>query len=78
MLLLVAGVQKSTAQENVRRYTMEISHPRGEMSGLCIVRKDGGGGVLSVINQFGIKAFDAVYDGRRNRMNERSEKRRKT
>lgn len=68
MLLLVAGVQKSAAQENVRRYTMEISHPRGEMSGLCIVRKDGGGGALSVINQFGIKAFDAIYDGRRNRM----------
>lgn len=47
---------------------MEISHPRGEMSGLCIVRKDGGGGALSVINQFGIKAFDAIYDGRRNRI----------
>lgn len=67
-LFLLAGVQKGAGEENVCRYTMEISYPRGEISGLCIIRKSEDGGALSVINQFGIKAFDAAYDSRRERI----------
>ena len=56
------------AQDRVAEYRMRIVSPKGEVSGICVVRTDSAGGAMSVVNEFGIKAFDATYTRRRNRV----------
>lgn len=56
------------AQE-LQHYAIDISLPKGgHLSGVCIIHMEGGNGVMSVINEFGIKAFDAVYTGEKDRV----------
>ena len=56
---MVAGAQ------SLRRYNAYISFPKGAMTGVCLVRTEANGdGVMSVVNEFGIKAFDATYSAR--------------
>ena len=64
IFLLVAGVSALSAQQ-LRRYAIRISLPRGgSLTGVCLIRHTDEGGAMSVINEFGIKAFDAVYTAR--------------
>lgn len=66
VLLLPLGLLQ--AQDRVAEYRMRIVSPKGEVSGICVVRTDSAGGAMSVVNEFGIKAFDATYTRRRNRV----------
>lgn len=59
-LLLGVGALSASA-EGLRQYTIRVSFPRGSVTGLCLIRTDSAGGAMSVVNEFGIKAFDAVY-----------------
>lgn len=61
MSLLIFGTMMVHAQE-LRQYHIHVSFPKGgAVSGVCVVRMNGGEGKMSVINEFGIKVFDAVY-----------------
>lgn len=60
-LFLLASILPAKAQE-LRRYGAHITLPGGKsISGICIIRTDKDGGAMSLFNEFGIKAFDAVY-----------------
>lgn len=60
----VAGIAMAQAGEP-SRYSAYITFPRGSMTGVCLVRIDEtGDGVMSVVNEFGIKAFDATYSAK--------------
>ena len=69
-LLFVCSLWGGMAQaQELRHYAIDISLPKGgHLSGVCIIRTEGENGVMSVINEFGIKAFDAVYTGKKNRV----------
>lgn len=57
----VLGVLCVEAQE-LRYYDIDITLPKkGHLTGICVIRMEGEDGAMSVMNQFGIKAFDAVY-----------------
>lgn len=67
-LLLLWEAGAIQAQE-LRQYSIRISFPKGgSISGLCIIRMEGDGGVMSVVNEFGIKAFDAIYTKKRDKV----------
>lgn len=66
VLLLPLGLLQ--AQDRVAEYRMHIVSPKGEVSGVCVIRTDSAGGAMSVMNEFGIKAFDAIYTRRRNKV----------
>lgn len=38
------------------------------MSGICLIRMEGDRGAMSVVNEFGVKAFDAVCPGAKGRV----------
>lgn len=62
------AVLSASAQE-LRRYTLHIDLPKGgHVSGVCLIRMEGDRGAMSVVNEFGIKAFDAVCPGPRGRV----------
>lgn len=68
IFLVVAGVSALSAQQ-LRRYAIRISLPRGgSLTGVCLIRHTDEGGAMSVINEFGIKAFDAVYTARKGKV----------
>ncbi|MDO4164503.1 MAG: hypothetical protein Q4D56_08985 [Bacteroides sp.] len=60
--LLVLSIASAYAQE-VCTYSIYISFPKGNtLSGVCVTRMEqNGDGALSIVNEFGIKAFDALY-----------------
>lgn len=61
ILVFLAGIGSAYSQD-LHRYNIFITLPKGgSVSGLCILRMDENGGAMSVINEFGIKAFDAIY-----------------
>lgn len=61
LAVITIGVAMAQAQD-VRRYNAYITFPKGSMTGICLLRMDDSGdGVMSVVNEFGIKAFDATY-----------------
>lgn len=65
--LFVAG--EAVQAQELRYYNIDISLPKGgHLSGICIIRMEGADGAMSVVNQFGIKAFDAVYRGDKNKV----------
>ena len=49
------------------KYKMNITFSKANISGICILRDNGEQIVGSVINEFGIKAFDFVYDKKRDK-----------
>lgn len=62
------GVMTAAAQD-LRQYTLHIDLPKGgHISGICLIRMEGDRGAMSVVNEFGVKAFDAVYPGTRRRV----------
>lgn len=64
---VLLGLASAHAQP-LRRYAIRIAFPKGGVSGVCVVRTDEGGGAMSVVNEFGIKAFDAVYSARKGKV----------
>lgn len=43
-------------------YTFSLQYKQYRFTGLCIMKKNDGGIAGSIINEFGIKAFDFVYE----------------
>lgn len=69
LTVLLVGWASWAAAQDLRRYTIRIDLPGGgALSGLCLVRTGGGQDAMSVFNEFGIKAFDAVAQGRKGRV----------
>lgn len=48
-----------------REYTSTIQFNRNTLSGICIVKKEENKYIGTFINEFGIKAFDFIYDHKR-------------
>lgn len=64
-LLWCSGIMLA---QSVQQYHIDISLPKGgHLSGICLIRMDSvtGDGAMSVVNEFGIKAYDAVYSGKK-------------
>ena len=69
LVLLVWGMGLSASAQNLRRYALFIDLPKGaHISGICLIRMEGDRGVMSVVNEFGVKAFDAVCPGAKGRV----------
>ncbi len=50
--------------QGIRYYNIDITLPGdAALSGICVMRMEGDDGAMSIVNHFGIKAFDAVYHG---------------
>ena len=63
------GLSLSASAQNLRRYTFSVYLPRGgHLSGLCPIRLEGDRGAMSVVNEFGVKAFYAVCPGAKGRV----------
>ena len=45
-----------------QKYSVSIDMDRAHITGICVLRDKGDEVVGSLINEFGIKAFDFVYD----------------
>lgn len=59
----------SLSAQELRQYSIRIDRSEGGgMSGICIIRTERGNGSLCVMNEFGIKAFDAVYSSKKNKV----------
>lgn len=57
------------SSQSLRYYRIDIQLPKDRhISGICIIRTEGNDGAMSVINEFGIKAFDAVYQKEKNKI----------
>ncbi len=55
--------------QSLRYYRIDIRLPKDHrVSGICVIRTKGNDGAMSVINEFGIKAFDAIYQGKKNKI----------
>lgn len=68
LLIGVLGTLCVQGQE-LSRYNILISFPKGKsLSGICIIRTDSAGGAMSIINEFGIKAFDATYQAAKDKV----------
>lgn len=50
-----------------QKYTISITLSRAGITGICVLRDNGGQVVGSVVNEFGIKAFDFVYDKKKDK-----------
>lgn len=58
--LLCLGTMSVSAQD-LCQYSLHIDLPKGaHLSGVCVVRMEDNRGAMSVVNEFGIKVFDAV------------------
>lgn len=69
LAFLLWGAVMAAPAQDLRRYTLHIDLPRdGHLSGICLIRMEGGRGAMSVVNEFGIKAFDAVCPGAKGRV----------
>lgn len=62
-LLLVFGVAGAKAQSpSVQQYSAYITFPKGGgISGVCVVSREANAAAMSMMNEFGIKVFDATY-----------------
>ncbi|MCD8317558.1 MAG: hypothetical protein LUC45_01295 [Paraprevotella sp.] len=61
LLFFFLWTASAVAQE-FRQYVIDIDFPHGKhVSGICIIRMDGTERTMSVVNEFGIKAYDAIY-----------------
>ena len=59
----------SLPAQELRQYSIHIDLSKGVgMSGICIIRMEQENGTMSVMNEFGIKAFDAVYSSKKNKV----------
>ena len=68
VFLLLLGVLSASSQ-NLYRYSIRIELPRDRsLSGICIIRMEEKERALSIINEFGIKAFDAVYSDKKGKV----------
>ncbi|MDR1005167.1 MAG: hypothetical protein LBL97_09255 [Prevotellaceae bacterium] len=47
------------------RYNLVISTPKASLTGICLLRSTNDSIVGSVVNEFGIKAFDFIFTARR-------------
>ena len=56
-----AGVTLPLGQGQRARYTLGIHTPKATISGLCLLVADSTTVRGSVVNEFGVKAFDLVY-----------------
>lgn len=54
-----------TSTEYAEKYTVNITFKKGYITGICAVRDMGDEVAGSVINEFGIKAFDFIYNKRK-------------
>ena len=69
LVFFLWGMGLSASAQDLRRYTLSIDLPKGgHVSGICLVRMEGDRGVMSVVNEFGVKAFDAVCPGAKGRV----------
>lgn len=60
--LVFSIVSQLIAAQNLQRYNIHIVMPKGSwISGIAVVRQDSADGTMSVVNEFGIKMFDAKY-----------------
>lgn len=50
-----------------QKYSVSIDMDRAHITGICVLRDTGDEVVGSLINEFGIKAFDFVYDKRKDK-----------
>lgn len=63
--LTVSTASLQLSAQNVQRYNVHILMPNDNwLSGIAIVKKDSTESTMSVINEFGIKLFDARYRAR--------------
>lgn len=69
LVFLLGTMAWSASAQDLRRYTLSIDLPKGgHVSGICLIRMEGDRGVMSVVNEFGVKAFDAVCPGAKGRV----------
>ena len=69
LVFLLGTMARSASAQDLRRYTLSIDLPKGgHVSGICLIRMEGDRGVMSVVNEFGVKAFDAVCPGAKGRV----------
>ena len=62
LLCFLWGMGVVQSQTSLSYYSMNIDFPKGgSMSGICIIRMEANEGMMTVMNEFGIKAFDAFY-----------------
>jgi hypothetical protein len=73
LLLQFIGVTELSAQTQpspqVQQYSAYITFPKGDgISGVCIVSRTTAGVAMSLMNEFGIKVFDATYSATRRKV----------
>lgn len=52
----------------VTEWTAEIHFARADFTGICVLRRTAGGAVGTVVNEFGVRAFDFTYDAQHRRV----------
>ena len=65
LMLLAASmfVQNASAQSENMQYGMVMTARGHEVTGICVIESGQGGSLVgSVVNEFGVKAFDFIYD----------------
>lgn len=65
LMLLAASmfVQNASAQSETMQYGMVMTARGHEVTGICVIESGQGGSFVgSVVNEFGVKAFDFIYD----------------
>lgn len=70
-IVMLAGVchaQALTAGgDRARQYAMSLTFHQAGLTGICLLRNDGDRILGCVVNEFGIKAFDFIYDKQKGR-----------
>lgn len=69
MLMLAAAVHAQSSQDSLfsfqgdmLKYNMSIQRDALSITGICLMKRSDGRILGSVVNEFGIKAFDFTYD----------------
>ena len=52
----------------VTEWTAEIHFARADFTGICVLRRTAGGAAGTVVNEFGVRAFDFTYDAQHRRV----------
>lgn len=70
-LLLLAAICHAQALkatvDRSQKYTMNLTFRQAGLTGICLLRDDGDLVLGSIVNEFGIKAFDFIYDKEKDR-----------
>lgn len=69
IIFFVISCVTAARSQQIHYYNTVINvNEKVSVTGICVMRRDSSGGALSLVNEFGIKAFDAAYSDRAKRV----------